>query len=142
MSQGQHGPTYSLYGVICHGSSPSNSGHYYAHVKSAKGAVWHEMNEESVKLLHLPHLSRRSWLLLPKSCPQSNVLRINDPIPQADDDEDLGEKASPSARGCFGNCTEGEDYGCHWKSSQIPHPNTRGNHLIPLSPLRRHPAGV
>ena len=47
MSEGQHGPTYSLYAVISHAGGGPNSGHYYAHVKSASGA-WYEMNDESV----------------------------------------------------------------------------------------------
>jgi ubiquitin carboxyl-terminal hydrolase 36/42 len=37
MSQGQHGPGYSLYGVVCHAGGGPNSGHYYAFVKSRKG---------------------------------------------------------------------------------------------------------
>ncbi|KAF8195626.1 hypothetical protein K438DRAFT_1718824 [Mycena galopus ATCC 62051] len=47
MSEGQHGPTYSLYGVICHAGGGPNSGHYFAYVKSRTGK-WCEMNDESV----------------------------------------------------------------------------------------------
>ncbi|PCH40869.1 cysteine proteinase, partial [Wolfiporia cocos MD-104 SS10] len=47
MSDGQYGPTYSLYGIISHAGGGPNSGHYYAHVKSADGH-WYEMNDESV----------------------------------------------------------------------------------------------
>lgn len=47
MSDGQFGPTYSLYGVISHAGGGPNSGHYYAHVKSSNGQ-WFEMNDESV----------------------------------------------------------------------------------------------
>ncbi|KAG6817861.1 hypothetical protein H0H87_001693 [Tephrocybe sp. NHM501043] len=47
MSEGHFGPTYSLYGVICHAGSGPNSGHYYAYVKS-KDERWWEMNDESV----------------------------------------------------------------------------------------------
>ncbi|KAH9948407.1 cysteine proteinase [Amylocystis lapponica] len=47
MSEGQHGPTYSLYGVISHAGGGPNSGHYYAHVKSANGQ-WYEMNDDLV----------------------------------------------------------------------------------------------
>lgn len=47
MSEGQQGPTYSLYAVISHAGGGPNSGHYYAHVKSASGN-WYEMNDESV----------------------------------------------------------------------------------------------
>ncbi|KAJ7228424.1 Usp36 protein [Mycena pura] len=47
MSEGQHGPTYSLYGVICHAGSGPNSGHYYAYVKS-RTEKWVEMNDEMV----------------------------------------------------------------------------------------------
>ncbi|KAG6910960.1 hypothetical protein DXG01_006014 [Tephrocybe rancida] len=52
MSEGHFGPTYSLYGVICHAGSGPNSGHYYAYVKSKDGRWW-EMNDESVS----PHSS-------------------------------------------------------------------------------------
>lgn len=47
MSEGQHGPTYSLFGVVSHAGGGPNSGHYYAHVKDANGQ-WHEMNDDSV----------------------------------------------------------------------------------------------
>lgn len=47
MSEGQFGPTYSLYGVICHAGGGPNSGHYYAMVKGAN-SMWYEMNDESV----------------------------------------------------------------------------------------------
>ncbi|KAI0720329.1 hypothetical protein C8T65DRAFT_567932 [Cerioporus squamosus] len=47
MSDGEFGPTYSLYGVISHAGGGPNSGHYYAHVKSSNGS-WYEMNDESV----------------------------------------------------------------------------------------------
>jgi ubiquitin carboxyl-terminal hydrolase 36/42 len=46
MSEGQFGPTYSLYGVICHAGGGPNSGHYYAYVKGRDG--WYEMNDEMV----------------------------------------------------------------------------------------------
>jgi ubiquitin carboxyl-terminal hydrolase 36/42 len=49
MSEGQFGPTYSLYGVICHAGGGPNSGHYYAMVRGANG-MWYEMNDESVSL--------------------------------------------------------------------------------------------
>ena len=47
MSEGEFGPTYSLYGVISHAGGGPNSGHYYAHVKAANGQ-WFEMNDDSV----------------------------------------------------------------------------------------------
>jgi ubiquitin carboxyl-terminal hydrolase 36/42 len=47
ISDGQYGPTYSLYGVISHAGGGPNSGHYYAHVK-ASNDQWYEMNDESV----------------------------------------------------------------------------------------------
>ena len=46
MSEGHFGPTYSLYGVICHACGGPNSGHYYAFVKGRDG--WYEMNDELV----------------------------------------------------------------------------------------------
>ncbi|KAK7061944.1 ubiquitin carboxyl-terminal hydrolase [Favolaschia claudopus] len=47
MSEGQHGPTYSLYGVICHAGGGPNSGHYFAYVKARSGK-WCQMNDELV----------------------------------------------------------------------------------------------
>ena len=47
VSEGQYGPSYSLYGVISHAGSGPNSGHYYAHVK-APNDLWYEMNDDSV----------------------------------------------------------------------------------------------
>ncbi|KAJ6515632.1 Usp36 protein, partial [Mycena sanguinolenta] len=47
MSEGQYGPTYTLYGVICHAGGGPNSGHYFAYVKNRTGS-WCEMNDESV----------------------------------------------------------------------------------------------
>ena len=51
MSEGQHGPSYSLYGIICHAGGGPNSGHYFAHVKAANGR-WYEMNDDLVSPLH------------------------------------------------------------------------------------------
>jgi ubiquitin carboxyl-terminal hydrolase 36/42 len=50
MSEDQHGPSYSLYGVICHAGGGPNSGHYYAFTKDRNNR-WHEMNDESVSPL-------------------------------------------------------------------------------------------
>ncbi|KAF9263710.1 cysteine proteinase [Marasmius fiardii PR-910] len=47
MSEGQYGPRYTLYGVICHAGGGPNSGHYYAFVRSRENK-WYEMNDESV----------------------------------------------------------------------------------------------
>jgi ubiquitin carboxyl-terminal hydrolase 36/42 len=47
VSEGQYGPSYSLYGVISHAGSGPHSGHYYAHVK-ASNDQWYEMNDDSV----------------------------------------------------------------------------------------------
>lgn len=51
MSEGRHGPSYSLYGVICHAGGGPNSGHYFAHVKAANGR-WYEMNDDMVSPHH------------------------------------------------------------------------------------------
>lgn len=51
MSEGQHGPSYSLYGIICHAGGGPNSGHYFAHVKAANGR-WYEMNDDMVSPQH------------------------------------------------------------------------------------------
>jgi len=47
MSKDAFGPTYTLYGVICHVGGGPNSGHYFAFVKSRTGK-WYEMNDEIV----------------------------------------------------------------------------------------------
>ena len=47
VSEGQYGPSYSLYGVISHAGSGPNSGHYYAYVKASNGQ-WYEMNDDLV----------------------------------------------------------------------------------------------
>ncbi|KAJ2922096.1 hypothetical protein H1R20_g15009, partial [Candolleomyces eurysporus] len=63
MSEGEFGPSYSLYGVICHAGSGPNSGHYYAFVKSRDGRWW-EMNDESVSSVSNPPLNRKSAYML------------------------------------------------------------------------------
>lgn len=62
MSEGQYGPSYSLYGVICHAGSGPNSGHYYAHVKGADGR-WYEMNDESVSPTRPPTGLKSAYML-------------------------------------------------------------------------------
>ncbi|KAI0089063.1 hypothetical protein BDY19DRAFT_905998 [Irpex rosettiformis] len=63
MSQGQHGPMYTLYGVICHAGGGPNSGHYYAFVKDANGK-WYEMNDESVTPVHKSPLDIKNAYIL------------------------------------------------------------------------------
>ena len=62
MSEGQYGPSYSLYGVICHAGSGPNSGHYYGFVKSASGQ-WYEMNDESVSSTRAPVGLKSAYIL-------------------------------------------------------------------------------
>jgi ubiquitin carboxyl-terminal hydrolase 36/42 len=62
MSEGQHGPLYSLYGVICHAGSGPNSGHYYGHVKGANGQ-WFEMNDDSVIPTRAPIGMKSAYML-------------------------------------------------------------------------------
>jgi len=62
MSEGQHGPSYSLYGVICHAGSGPNSGHYYGHVKGANGQ-WYEMNDDSVTPTRAPIGMKSAYML-------------------------------------------------------------------------------
>jgi len=62
MSEGQYGPTYSLYGVICHAGSGPNSGHYYGYVKSGNGQ-WYEMNDESVSHTRTPVGLKSAYML-------------------------------------------------------------------------------
>jgi ubiquitin carboxyl-terminal hydrolase 36/42 len=63
VSEGQYGPSYSLYGVISHAGSGPNSGHYYAHVK-ASNDHWYEMNDDSVTRHHTPPTSMKSAYIL------------------------------------------------------------------------------
>ena len=53
MSEGQFGPTYTLYGVISHMGGGPNSGHYFAHVRGGDG-VWYEMNDDSATKAQRP----------------------------------------------------------------------------------------
>jgi len=63
MSDSSFGPSYSLFGVICHAGGGPNSGHYYAHVKDGLGS-WHEMNDESVTRIGGPPLSLKNAYVL------------------------------------------------------------------------------
>jgi ubiquitin carboxyl-terminal hydrolase 36/42 len=63
MSEGEFGPTYSLYGVICHAGGGPNSGHYFAHVKSKSGR-WYEMNDEMVTPSRGPPVGMKSAYIL------------------------------------------------------------------------------
>ncbi|KAJ3991792.1 Usp36 protein [Lentinula boryana] len=62
MSEGQYGPNYTLYGVICHAGGGPHSGHYYAYVKSRDNR-WHEMNDESVTTASTPTRNKNSYIL-------------------------------------------------------------------------------
>ena len=62
MSEGQFGPRYTLYGVICHAGGGPNSGHYYAFVKSRENK-WYEMNDESVTPLGSPPVRKNAYIL-------------------------------------------------------------------------------
>ncbi|THG96222.1 hypothetical protein EW026_g5577 [Hermanssonia centrifuga] len=62
MSEGQYGPAYSLYGIISHAGGGPNSGHYYAHVKDAKGR-WFEMNDDSVTHSSPPLGQKNAYML-------------------------------------------------------------------------------
>lgn len=63
VSEGQYGPSYSLYGVISHAGSGPNSGHYYAHVK-ASNDHWYEMNDDSVTRHHAPPTGMKNAYIL------------------------------------------------------------------------------
>ncbi|KAK0206694.1 Usp36 protein [Desarmillaria ectypa] len=62
MSEGEFGPVYSLYGIICHAGGGPNSGHYYAFVKSRSGD-WYEMNDESVTRVHQAPVRKNAYIL-------------------------------------------------------------------------------
>ncbi|KAF5393139.1 hypothetical protein D9757_001305 [Collybiopsis confluens] len=62
MSKGQYGPTYYLYGVICHAGGGPHSGHYYAFVKG-KDNRWYEMNDDSVSSASPPTRNKNSYIL-------------------------------------------------------------------------------
>lgn len=63
MSKDQFGPTYSLYGIICHAGGGPNSGHYYAFVKSRTGR-WYEMNDEMVSPISGPPVNKKMAYIL------------------------------------------------------------------------------
>ncbi|KAF9534687.1 hypothetical protein CPB83DRAFT_780398 [Crepidotus variabilis] len=62
MSEGSFGPTYSLFGVICHAGGGPNSGHYYAFVKGHQG-TWYEMNDDSVTTCNIPTGKKNAYML-------------------------------------------------------------------------------
>ncbi|KAG6903411.1 hypothetical protein C0995_005434 [Termitomyces sp. Mi166 len=114
MSEGQFGPTYSLYGVICHAGSGPNSGHYYAFVKSRDGRWW-EMNDESVSPTgSSPHKKNAYMLFYIRKKGQGLEAAVNLTTPQQlsqrpsliagmkkrkerdEGDEDIGTKVSAS----------------------------------------------
>ncbi|KAF9238748.1 cysteine proteinase [Melanogaster broomeanus] len=63
MSEGQFGPSYSLYGIICHAGGGPNSGHYFAHVKAANGR-WFNMNDDMVSPHHSTPLGMKTAYIL------------------------------------------------------------------------------
>lgn len=63
VSEGQYGPSYSLYGVISHAGSGPNSGHYYAHIK-ASNDLWYEMNDDSVTRRPTPPTNLKNAYIL------------------------------------------------------------------------------
>ncbi|KAI0254842.1 hypothetical protein BJV78DRAFT_1279930 [Lactifluus subvellereus] len=63
VSEGQYGPSYSLYGVISHAGGGPNSGHYYAHIRASNGQ-WYEMNDDSVTRHPRPPTSMKSAYIL------------------------------------------------------------------------------
>ncbi|KAI0268122.1 hypothetical protein BC834DRAFT_968344 [Gloeopeniophorella convolvens] len=63
VSEGQYGPSYSLYGVISHAGGGPNSGHYYAHIKASNGQ-WYEMNDDSVTRHSGPPTNMKSAYIL------------------------------------------------------------------------------
>ena len=62
MSDNKYGPSYSLYGVVCHAGGGPNSGHYFAHVKSANGQ-WFEMNDDCVSRCPAPTSLKNAYVL-------------------------------------------------------------------------------
>ncbi|KAG6830330.1 hypothetical protein H0H92_001265 [Tricholoma furcatifolium] len=77
MSEGTFGPSYSLYGVICHAGSGPNSGHYYAFVKSKDGRWW-EMNDEAVTPIgSFPHKKNAYMLFYMKKKGQGLEAAVN-----------------------------------------------------------------
>ena len=63
MSEGQHGFSYSLYGVICHAGGGPNSGHYFAYVKDKDGRWW-EMNDDMVSPIGGAPVSKKNAYIL------------------------------------------------------------------------------
>ncbi len=86
MSDGSFGPTYSLYGVICHAGGGPNSGHYFAFAKSKEGR-WFEMNDEAVTQANVPMGKRNAYMLfyiqskgqVLEAAVQAPLLKINGP---------------------------------------------------------------
>jgi len=117
MSSGQFGPSYSLYGVICHAGGGPNSGHYYSFVKSKEGRWW-EMNDELIQMTGKATDKKNAYMLfyiqdkgqgleaVMKAPSSNNTLSSATSMKnglaagmkkrlQKDDDEDKGVKVSP-----------------------------------------------
>lgn len=114
MSEGQHGFSYSLYGVICHVGGGPNSGHYFAYVKD-KDSRWWEMNDEMVSPIGGAPVSKKNAYILFYMRNKGQVLEAalhSTPVPPppkagltasmkkrkerepGHDDEDTGEKVT------------------------------------------------
>ena len=114
MSEGQHGFSYSLYGVICHVGGGPNSGHYFAYVKD-KDSRWWEMNDEMVSPIGSAPVSKKNAYILFYMRNKGQVLEAalhSTPVPPppkagltasmkkrkerepGHDDEDTGEKVT------------------------------------------------
>lgn len=63
MSENQFGPSYSLYGVICHAGGGPNSGHYFAFIKDRSNG-WYEMNDETVRPVKGPPIGLKNAYIL------------------------------------------------------------------------------
>ncbi|KII94995.1 hypothetical protein PLICRDRAFT_149333 [Plicaturopsis crispa FD-325 SS-3] len=63
MSEGEYGPSYSLYGIVCHAGGGPNSGHYIAYVKGSTDR-WYEMNDDMVTPIRSPPLSMKNAYIL------------------------------------------------------------------------------
>ncbi len=141
MSEGQHGFSYSLYGVICHAGGGPNSGHYFAYVKDKDGRWW-EMNDETVSPVGGAPVSKKNAYILfyMRSKGQGLEAAVNFTTPPATppshskaaglaasmkkrkeremdrDDEDVGDVGEQDERSNNGGyaecCVEKEDRGC------------------------------
>lgn len=107
VSEGQEGPSYRLFAVISHAGGGPNSGHYFAHVKCARG-LWWEMNDDDTGRVHQAPLNRRNAYVLfyirdDGLLPPHTMLPRQTPLTNGSIKRKMSDNNSSAAQGSSGN---------------------------------------